>query len=361
MRGVAHPGVAYRPWAFSHHAYSDVRAMSGDRSLGGGRPAPYLDDRIEYPVLLGLALWAPSWLPGGQIAHFTATYLLLAACLAATLALLGRMPGASRGWLAGTPALAYYAGLNWDLLPIALLAAAAALFLRGRTGASGVAAALGIAAKLWPAALLPAAAGALWRRRDGRAALAGGVALGATLAAVNLPFAIAAPASGSWFWRFNAARSAENSVWEALGVADPRALNALGLAFLCAAAVASAGAAARARDAAGAVRLGTALVLLVWIATNKVWSPQYALYGFLAGALASAPAWLFWLETAVAAADYHLAFEVRSGRALFWFFDRTYYAEEIARTVAWGLLAAWIARELVRSSAARAPEEARAA
>ncbi len=93
-RGLAHPGVAYRPWAFSHHAYSDILAMSGDRYLGGGHPVPYLEDRIEYPVLLGLALWAPSWLPGGQWAHFTASYLFLALCLAVALALLERRPGA---------------------------------------------------------------------------------------------------------------------------------------------------------------------------------------------------------------------------------------------------------------------------
>ncbi|HET7826731.1 MAG TPA: hypothetical protein VFK90_15455, partial [Anaeromyxobacter sp.] len=74
-RGAAHAGAGYRFWAFQHHCYSDVIAMHGDRYLGGGRPRPYLDDKIEYPVLLGLALWAPSFLPGGPLAHFTATYL----------------------------------------------------------------------------------------------------------------------------------------------------------------------------------------------------------------------------------------------------------------------------------------------
>ena len=59
-RGAAHAGAGYRFWSFQHHCYSDVIALHGDRYLGGAHPLPYLEDRIEYPVLLGLALWLPS-------------------------------------------------------------------------------------------------------------------------------------------------------------------------------------------------------------------------------------------------------------------------------------------------------------
>jgi hypothetical protein len=118
-RGAAHSGPGYRFWAFQHHCYSDVIALHGDRYLGGGRPLPYLEDRIEYPVLLGLALWLASFAPGGALGHFTATYLFLSACLLAALIALARIPGAAPWWLGATPALVYYAGLNWDLLPSA--------------------------------------------------------------------------------------------------------------------------------------------------------------------------------------------------------------------------------------------------
>ncbi len=106
-RGLFHTGPRYRFWSFQHFCYSDVIAMHGDRYLGGGHPRPYLDDRIEYPVLLGLALWLPSFVPGGPLAHFTATYLFLAACLLAALAALARTPGAAPWWLGATPALVY--------------------------------------------------------------------------------------------------------------------------------------------------------------------------------------------------------------------------------------------------------------
>jgi hypothetical protein len=136
-RGASHAGTGYRFWSFQHRCYSDVIALHGDRYLGGGRPLPYLEDRIEYPVLLGIALWLPSFAPGGALGHFTATYALLALCLFAALLALERLPGARPFWLGATPALVYYAGLNWDLLPIALMCGALLLLSRSRPAADG--------------------------------------------------------------------------------------------------------------------------------------------------------------------------------------------------------------------------------
>jgi hypothetical protein len=348
VRGVEHPGVAYRPWAFRHHAYSDLLAMTGDRYLQGGRPLPYLEDRIEYPVLLGLALWAPSFLPGGQVVHFTVSVFLLWLCLMASVALLRRLPGASPWWLAGTPAVAYYGALNWDLLPIALLLAAALAAERERPGRAGALSALGVSAKLWPVALLPGAVAALAsRRRSADLARAGAAFVLVTLA-VNLPVAVAAPGNWAWFWRFNGGRSAENSVWEVLRMKDPAVLNALAASILLAAAAAAALSAWRAAPVARsrAVRLGTALVLVAWVASNKVWSPQYALYAFAAGALVAGPRWLFVALAAISVVDYHLAFEVRAERDIFWFFDGWYYAEELLRTAVYAAFAAWLLVEL---------------
>jgi hypothetical protein len=348
VRGVEHPGVAYRPWAFRTHAYSDLLAMTGDRYLHGGRPLPYVEDRIEYPVLLGAALWAPSFLPGGQIVHFTVSVVGLWLCLLAAIALLRRLPGASPWWLAGTPAIAYFGALNWDLIPIALLLGAVLAAERERPAAAGVLSALGVSAKLWPVALLPAAIGELaGRRRFADLARAGGAFLAVTVA-VNLPVALAAPGNWAWFWRFNGARSAENSVWEVVGVKDPAVLNVFAGAIVLAAAVAAAAMAYRSTSSsrARAVRLGTALVLVAWVATNKVWSPQYALYAFAAGALVAAPPWLFVALAAVSVVDHHLAFEVRSGRGIFWFFDVWYYAEELLRTAVYAAFAAWLVVQL---------------
>jgi hypothetical protein len=356
FRGLDHPAVAYRPWAFGHHSYSDILAMTGDRYLHGGRPFPYLEDRIEYPVLLGLVLWAPSFLPGGQAGHFAGSVLLLGACLLASVWMLHRLPGAQPWWLAATPAIAYYGALNWDLLPIALLLGAMLALDRGRAAGAGALAALGLSAKLWPVALLPAAVSALASRGRWAFLLRLGAAFLLVTLVVNVPFALLAPERWGWFFRFNAGRGAENSIWEVLRLSDPALLNALSGGLLAAAAGVAAVAGWRA-TAPGpdvqatqgrAVRLGTALVLVVWIATNKVWSPQYALYAFTAGALASAPAWLFALLSIVSVVDYHLAFEVRAERGLFWFFDGWYYGEEIVRSLVYAAFVAWLLRETLR-------------
>jgi hypothetical protein len=365
VRGAAHPGVDYRPWAFDHHSYTDILAMGGDRYFHGGRPVPYLEDRIEYPPLLGLVIWGASFAPGGPAGYLTASYLLLALCCLLCVWLLRRIPGADPWWYAGTPALAYLAGLNWDQIPIALLLAALLAHLRGRAAGAGGLAGLGAAAKLWPAALVPGAAAALLRSGGARPLLRAALAFAAVFLAVNLPLALLAPRGLAWFWRYNAGRCAENSAWEALrhlpslaGLAcDPAFLDgatALLLALACAFAAACA---FRAPPDAGGrpVRLAAALVLVAWIAVNKVWSPQYFLYAFAAAAVAAAPFRLFWPMTLLAAADYHLAFEVRSSRALLRWHGPLYVGEEIARTLFLLGLAAWLGVALWREARRERP------
>ena len=369
-RGLWHLGPPYRRWAFDHHSYSDLLAMAGDRYFRGARPFPYLEDRIEYPVLLGLALYGPSLVPGGPAAYLATGYLFLAACAFASLALLRRLPGTRPFWLAATPALAYYGGLNWDLFPIALLFAAVLAFERARPAAVGGLTALGASAKLWPVALLPPAAALLARRREGSALEEGALGALRSFLVVNLPFLLLAPANWAYFWRFNAQRGAENSTFELLRLSprlahlarDPAALNAVTLALLLAAVALAAWAAyaagaAEGRERLEVVRLGTAFILVVWIATNKVWSPQYALWAFAAGALASAPGWLFALQALLAPLDYHVAFEARSSRGLIRFFDRVYFGEEALRSLAYLLFALWLGRALLRAArqAARLP------
>jgi hypothetical protein len=354
-RGAAHAGAGYRAWAFEHHCYSDVIALHGDRYLGGGRPVPYLEDRIEYPVLLGLALWLPTFGPGGParaLVHFTLTYLGLALCLLVALALLSRTPGAAPWWLGATPALVYYAGLNWDLLPVALLAGGVFALSAERPAATGVLAALGASAKLFPVTLVPPALALLGARPPRRRALHLAVALAAVLLAANLPFALARFDTWSWFFRYNAGRGAENSLWDALGLRAGPLLEVLSAGPVAVAALLGALATHRAARAGGdgvrAARLATALSLVVWIATNKIWSPQYALYGFLAGALAAAPLPLFLALSADSVLDFHLAFEVRARAWEPAFRDGVWHPANVARGVLWLVLAAWIGRELWR-------------
>ncbi len=363
-RGLDAVGPDYWRWAFAHHSYSDLLTLYTPRYLSGAHPLPYLADRIEYPPLLGLVLWLPSYAPGGPAGYLLVSALFLAACLALALRALALLPGARPWWLAATPALGYYAFLNWDLLPVALIAGSLLALERGRAGRAGALGALGVAAKLFPAALVPAALGALASGRRAPALRWGALAAGLLLA-INLPLALFAFDGWSWFFRFNAARGAENSLWHALGGPSGRALDLASLGpVVLAGLFAGWGAWSTGRrggDAARAARLGTALTLVTWIALNKIWSPQYALYGFLAGALAAAPGWLFAALTAVSIADYHLEFEVRARDWAPGFVETFVSPSELVRTGLWLALAAWIAAALWRTATGSPGREPRPA
>src|SRR5439155_5572604 len=75
--GTRHPSPwGYRLWSFGALAYSDILALHEDR--GAGRhPVPYVEDKIEYPVLLGVGMWFPSVLAPDRGGYFALTFALL--------------------------------------------------------------------------------------------------------------------------------------------------------------------------------------------------------------------------------------------------------------------------------------------
>lgn len=265
--------------------YSDVAALYAsddrDRGLDEDR-VPYLDGQNEYPVLTGLTMWVAA-IPAGSYPSFVVwNAILLTAAAAATAWALHSFTGRRAMWCAAAPTLMVYGLMNWDLVAVALATAATLAYLRGRDVPAGVLLALGAAAKLYPALLvIPFALG---RWRDGRSGdarrLAGAAAL--TWAAVNLPFAVFGFDRWSEFFRFNSARGADwDSLWfigaRPFGhVWDAGVLNVLsGVAF-----VAAAGGlwwAAWRRPGFRPWTFGFPL-LVAFLLTNKVYSPQYGLW-----------------------------------------------------------------------------------
>jgi uncharacterized membrane protein len=214
---------------------------------------------------------------------FNLTAALLSVAAMATAAMLHRLTGRRALLFALAPTLLIYAFVNWDLLAVALATAATAAFLRQRDGLSGVLIGLGAATKLYPALLLiPFAIARLREDRRNRAALLSVTALGAW-ALVNAPFALASFERWSEFFRFNAIRPADwDSLWyiaaRHLGfVWEAAVVNGLALAtFLLAAAVLWF-VAGRRLPAARVWTFGFPL-LIAFLLTSKVYSPQYGLW-----------------------------------------------------------------------------------
>jgi uncharacterized membrane protein len=297
------------PWddgrQYNLQCYSDVAALYAsddrDRGLDEDR-VPYLDGQNEYPVLTGLAMWVTA-VPADSYPSFVVwNALLLTAAAAVTAWALHAFTGRRAMWFSVAPTLLVYGLVNWDLIAVALATAGTLAYLRGRDGPAGVLLGLGAAAKLYPALLLIPFALGRWREgRSGDARrLVGATVL--TWAAVNLPFAVFGFERWSEFFRFNSARGADwDSLWF-IGarpfdlVWDSTLLNVLSAAAFAVAAVLLWRAASR-RPGFRPWTFGFPL-LVAFLLTNKVYSPQYGL-------------WLLpWFAAAVPSLRLFVAFEV---------------------------------------------------
>ncbi|MCW3846591.1 hypothetical protein OF829_05025 [Sphingomonas sp. LB-2] len=290
------PGGWTQSEQYTTGCYSDAVPFWTGRGVAAGE-MPYLQARMEYPVLTGALIWAEGGITRGLFGaqanamHFLAVVTLVNALLAGLILWLMWRAGMDErrlwGWAAAPPLL-LYVGHNWDLLAIGF-AVAALLWARAQQPVRGGAAAgLGMAAKLFPVLMLPLLGlGALFGSREAwvkRMVLAAmiGAAAAAAWAAVNLPVALAAFENWSEFYRFSSERSGTAaSFWEILGqsgiwpTATPDRNLYAGLLFLGGAA-AIIGLGWR-RHSARLWLLFTPL--LGWfLLTNKVYSPQFDLW-----------------------------------------------------------------------------------
>jgi uncharacterized membrane protein len=272
--------------------YSDIVPLLNTEQLAGNR-LPFIQPCLEtggqcdeYPVLTMYFMRVAAWVGGSTTAgFFTANAVLLWVCAAAVATFL-YMLGGKALWFALAPTLLIYGFMNWDLFAVALATGALVAFARRRDGLAGVLLGLGAAAKFYPALLvLPLIAHRL-RDREPDAAIRIGWATAGTWLIANAPFAIASPTSWWTFFRFNSARPAD---WDSLWFIGCKHVNA---AAIC-------GHTSRINVASLALFASTFLLVWMWkrrrepgfarwslafpmlvlfLLSNKVYSPQYGLW-----------------------------------------------------------------------------------
>ncbi len=345
--GTSHPSPwGYRTWAFGALAYSDILALHEDRGATRHR-LPYLEDKIEYPVLLGFGMWWPSVIAPKSPGYFALTFAALALCALGTLWLLCSLPGASPWIWAASPALLVYAGLNWDLFGILPLLLGVWLWARGRERWAAAVLSLAVWTKFFPLLVLGVLLLLALRKSIKVALQLFAIFCGVTLA-LNLPFALFARDNWLEFFRYNRVREIEPSLYLLLG-RDPRgfapAANAISAAVTLAAATAIAALELRTRRI-DAMKAACALVC-VFFAVNKVYSPQYWLWVVALLALAAAPTILATSISCVAVADYVVSFSflhLQSDRAwaqVRWFGEAIFWPMVSLRYAALFACAAW--------------------
>ncbi|MFJ3494973.1 glycosyltransferase family 87 protein [Streptomyces sp. NPDC086091] len=307
---------------YTHACYSDIPHLYQGRGFADGL-VPYFDrlpgdmQYLEYPVLTGVFMEVASWLtPGsGSVQHQGQWYWMvnagmLMAC-AAVIAVCVTRTHARRPWdgllVALAPAFALTATINWDLLAVALTAAAMLMWSRSRPLAFGVLLGLATAAKLYPVFLLGPLFVLCWRAGKWRDF---GTALGGAVFAwllVNLPVMLFAFEGWSKFYTFSQERGVDfGSFWLILAQnsSDPLttdSVNTLAALLVLACAL---GIAVLALTAPRRPRFAQLAFLIVaaFILTNKVYSPQYVLWLVPLAALAR-PKWrdfLIWQACEVA-------------------------------------------------------------
>jgi uncharacterized membrane protein len=359
---------------FQHACYTDIYPLYYGEGLSAGK-VPYTGHKVEYPVLIGGAMQAASWLVRNvDVAirgreFFDVTAALLAVCavagVLATAWALGPRRRAYALLVALSPALILSAFVNWDLIALSLTALGLAAWAARRGVWAGVLLGLAVAAKFYPLAVFGPLL--LLCLRAGRLRDFGKMLAAAVLAwlLVDLPVLIAAPSGWAWFYAFSKERGADwGSVWymfqyfhlPVLGTAQLSTLNDLSAAFFAVACVAIAVLALAAPRRPRLPQL-CFLVLAAFLMTNKVWSPQYVIWLVPLAVLARPRLWPYLLWQLAEVAYFfgiwgYLIFVYTSegnhvtgyqGISTGW-----YFAALGARFLAVGLLAAYVVRDILR-------------
>jgi uncharacterized membrane protein len=273
--------------------YTDIVPLLATEQLGGGR-LPFLDACVqvadqrcdEYPVLTMYVMRAAAWMASGEFsAFFFANALLLLGAALVTVVATYVVTGRRALYVALAPTLLIYGTVNWDLPAVALVAAAVVSFAARRDGWAGVFLGLGAATKLYPILLvLPFVAERVRERVPDAGISLAWWAAGAWFV-VNLPFAALAPEGWFRFFSYSSSRCPDfDALWTIGGrLAGIDACEHTALINVASAA-AFVGVAttlwmwkiARHPDTP---RWAMALPILVaFLLTNKVYSPQYGLW-----------------------------------------------------------------------------------
>lgn len=301
--------------AIARLCYTDIPVLYQARGLSEGKTV-YVTAPFEYPVLTGgfvdvarrltdlMGVKAVPGLSGQQILDnadlfYSICAVMLFACFLA-LVVLQRHMGGVRWWptalmVAVAPVVMAEGLINWDLFAVTLTAAAMFAWSRKYPYVAGVFYGLAIAAKLYPLFILGPLL--LLCLRSRRLRDFGKMAIAAVVSWVlmNAPVYLASPSGWMYFWQFNVDRGADlGSIWYVLslaGLAVPNPgvwsfvlmmLGCLGIAALIFL--------APRRPRVGQVAF---LVIALFLAINKVYSPQYALWMLPLLALAR-PTWREW-------------------------------------------------------------------
>jgi uncharacterized membrane protein len=270
--------------------YTDVVPLLGTEQLQHGRLpfvdpcAPSANNCDEYPVLTMYMMRAAAWI-GHSFRSFFYTNAVFMTVFAGLIGwCVWLLAGRRALWFALAPTLLIYGTVNWDLAAVAAATGALVAWSRRRDGWAGILIGVGAATKFYPALLiLPLFLQGLQDLEPDRSVRLLWWSVGSWVA-INLPFA-AISLDGWWeFFRFNGARTPDfDSAWYvACHHLEPACISIANVNLLAFSAFLAGSFIAiwwKARRDPGFPRWTVAVPLLIcFLLTNKVYSPQYSLW-----------------------------------------------------------------------------------
>ena len=296
----------YGVWCYQNLAYSDVVKLFQTRFLFL-HLVPYIQNRIEYPVITGLFMWVTS-LGHGIGSYFFITFVVFELIALMVYFFMERMVPKHAIYFAVFPLLMVYGLLNWDMLGIGFMVLAWYWYKKESFIASAIAFSFGVFAKLFPIFFLPFIVAELWRKRQTRTLWRMVAAFVVTSFVINLPFAIGNLRNWSYFFTYNAGRGLGADIYSnewihgiSTSAANFFSLGVVVLAVLFFMWRVYNG--SRVIDA-------TALTFTVFLFVNKVYSPQYTLWLFVLAIFAEWPIWTYIVIALAGLVDYVNSFTV---------------------------------------------------
>jgi uncharacterized membrane protein len=270
---------------YTRFCYTDIVPLFRSEGLAQ-RKFPYLQHPNEYPVGTGLVMWVSALPARAEGDFFGVNVVVLSAAAVVVTILLFELVGSRALFFAAAPTLLLNAFLNWDLVPVLLMTAGTVAFLRQRDGRSGALLGAGAATKIFPGLVAVPFVLDRLRTRGLRQALRLAIATIFLAVAINLPFMILTWHNWTLFFRFNSRRVMDwATVWflgchTATGRLDcghPALFSAASVAAFVAGSVLVWG--LKARWEPNFARWTFAFpVLVIFLLTAKVYSPQYSLW-----------------------------------------------------------------------------------
>ncbi len=311
-------------YQYTRGCYNDPFPLYGGRGFAG-QGLPYLDNPLEYPVLIGGLMQASATavqpFDEGERAKrfFDVTAVLMTAFAVVAAVTTTRLAGRRRPWDAAlfalAPGLALTVFNNWDMAAAALVGLGMLAWARRHPAWAGLLLGLGTATKLYPVLLLGPLVLLCVRAGRVKEVVATVATAAAAWGAVNVPVALASPQGWRYFYSFSQERGADwGSLWYLhqylrgpldpglVAGQEPARLNGLASGLFLVACLAIGALVLRAprRPRVAQVMF---LTLVAFMLTNKVFSPQFVIW-LLPLAVLARPRWrtfLVWQATEVLA------------------------------------------------------------